>query len=111
VPPKLAPPWIDYRSRLALLLVAIVGLVLWADGIDVLLGDLAVGDVALHALAAAWLTGTVAAVIRYAAFRCPFCGERFHWTLWVANPIARHCLHCGFEKWRDPGAARALSPR
>jgi Zn ribbon nucleic-acid-binding protein len=111
VPPKLAPAWIDYRSRLAFLLVVLVGLVLWADGVDVLLRDLSVGDAALHALAAAWLTATAAAVIRYAAVRCPFCGGHFHWTLWVVNPIAHRCLHCGFQKWRDPDAARVLSPR
>jgi Zn ribbon nucleic-acid-binding protein len=111
VPPKLAPVWLDYRIRLALLLVAVVGLVLWVDGLDLMLRDLLGSDAPLHVLAAAWLTGTAAALIRYAAFRCPFCGEHFHWTLWVANPVTHRCLHCGFEKWRDPDAARALSTR
>lgn len=108
---KLAPVWVDYRSRLALLLAAVVGLVLWVDGVDAPLRELLGSEAAVDVLAAAWLTATAAALIRYAAFRCPYCGECFHWTLWVANPIASRCLHCGFEKWRDPDAGRALSPR
>jgi Zn ribbon nucleic-acid-binding protein len=108
---ELAPVWRDYRNRLAALVIGIVGLVLWADGADGFLGDLLTGDAALHALAAAWITGTAGALVWLAAFRCPYCGKCFHWTLWVANPIADHCLHCGFQKWRDPHAARALGRR
>ena len=108
---SLAPAWRDYRNRLGFLVLAIVGLVLWADGVDTILGDLMVGDGTLHALAAAWITGTTGALVWFAAFRCPFCGEHFHWTWWVVNPIADHCLHCGFQKWRDPHAARALARR
>ncbi len=108
--PKLAPAWVNYRNRVGLLLLAIVGLVLWADGIGPILHEL-LGDGPLSALAAAWATLTVGAVVWYAAFPCPFCGACFHWTLWVANPLADRCLHCGFQKWRDPHAARALGRR
>lgn len=108
---KLAPAWMDYRSRLAALVIATVGLVLWFDGADdVLRGVLGV-EWPLHLLAAAWVTGSTGALVWYARFRCPFCGEHFHWDLWVANPIADRCVHCGFEKWRDPHAGRALSRR
>jgi hypothetical protein len=109
--PKLAPAWLDYRTRLAVLLVAIVGLVLWADGLGPILREALGTDGPLHLLAAAWTTGSVAALVWFAAFPCPFCGKCFHWTLWVANPIAGSCLHCGFEKWRDPDAGRALTRR
>lgn len=104
----LAPPWRDYRHRLAAVIVGLAGLVAWADGVDVPLGRL-LPDGALHALAAAWLTAVAGALGWLAAFRCPFCGEHFHWTVWVANPIARRCLHCGFEKWRDPAAGKAFT--
>jgi Zn ribbon nucleic-acid-binding protein len=107
----LAPVWRDYRNRLALLVVAILGLVLWAGGLGDAAGGAAGLEGPLHAAAAAWVTGSVWAFLRFAAFRCPSCGERFHWTLWFANPIAAHCLHCGFAKWRDPDAARTLGRR
>lgn len=105
--PDLAPAWLDYRNRLAALVAAIVGLVLWAGGADAPLRA-ALGEAALNGLAAAWITGSVAALGWLAAFRCPFCGKCFHWDLWIANPVARACLHCGFERWRDPDAARLL---
>ncbi len=107
--PPLAPAWLDYRIRLGAVVAAVAGLALGAGGALSLLGELAGSDAPANLLAAAWITGSVAALGWFAAFRCPFCGERFHWTLWVANPIARACLHCGFEKWRDPHAARALA--
>jgi uncharacterized metal-binding protein (TIGR02443 family) len=107
--PRLAPAWLDYRNRLGALVVALVGLVVGAGGALSSLRDLAGGDAPGNLVAAAWITGSVAATAWYAAFRCPFCGERFHFTLWIANPIARECLHCGFKKWRDPHAARTLA--
>jgi hypothetical protein len=108
---ELSPAWRDYRNRLAALVIASVGLVLWADGADALLGEVLGSDTFVHALAAAWITATAGALVWYGAFPCPFCGRCFHWTLWVANPIADRCLHCGFRKWRDPDAARVLSRR
>jgi Zn ribbon nucleic-acid-binding protein len=106
----LAPAWLDYRNRLAALVAAIVGLVLWAGGLDAPLRA-GLGAAGTNAIAAAWVTGSIAVLGWFAAFRCPFCGRCFHWTLWVANPVARRCLHCGFERWRDPDAARALRGR
>ena len=90
----LAPAWRDYRNRLAAVVAAIVGLVLYLDGGDALLRDLLVTD------------GLVDG-----AFPCPWCRASFHWTLWDVNPIADRCLHCGFRKWRDPDAARVLTRR
>jgi hypothetical protein len=109
--PSLAPAWRDYRNRLAAVVVAIVGLVLWADGADAILRDLLESDALVHALGAAWLTGGLGALVWYGAFSCPFCGGSFHWTLWTVNPVADRCLHCGFRKWRDPHAAKVLSER
>ena len=105
---KLAPAWIDYRNRLGAVVLAIVGVVLWLDGLDGLARRVLGSDGAVHLLQAAWTTGAIAALGWWAAFRCPFCRNPFHWTLWVANPVADACLHCGFRKWRDPDAARAL---
>jgi hypothetical protein len=109
--PSLAPAWRDHRNRLAAVVVAIVGLVLWADGADAFLGGVLGSDALVHALGAAWLTGALGALVWYFAFPCPFCGGFFHWTIWVVNPIADRCLRCGFRKWRDPDAARVLSQR
>jgi hypothetical protein len=109
--PNLAPVWRDFRNRLCALVVAIAGLVLWADGVDAVLREVGVRDSLVILLEAAWATGSFGALVWFAAFRCPFCGKCFHWTLWTANPVARTCLHCGFQKWRDPHAARALTPR
>jgi RNA polymerase-binding transcription factor DksA len=43
----------------------------------------------------------VVAVGRYGAWRCPKCGERFHLSRRLSNPLARRCLHCGLAK-KDP---------
>lgn len=107
---KLAPAWLDYRNRLGAVVAAIVGFILWFDGLDEV-GRHVLGDGLVHLLEAAWTTGAFAALVWYGAFRCPFCTKHFHWTVWVANPIAGECLHCGFRKWRDPHAARALRGR
>lgn len=59
---------------------------------------------------AASATACLAAVVWFASFRCPFCANHFHWTWLVSNPFAARCLHCGFEKLRDPEAGRAYRP-
>lgn len=107
--PPLAPAWLDYRTRLGVLVAALVGIALGVGGFVTVLRELAGSDAPGHLLASAWLTGTFASLVWYAAFPCPFCGKCFHWTLWVANPITGECLHCGFKKWRDPHAARAFA--
>jgi hypothetical protein len=111
VPPKLAPAWRDYLTRLAAVVVGLVGLVLWVAGARGLLGGLFASDAPLDALAAAWLTGWLWALGRLALFPCPYCGKWFHMTWWSVNPVTTACLHCGFAKWRDPDAARVLSRR
>lgn len=108
---ELAPAWRSYRNRLAAVVVAIVGLVLWVDGADALVRLLLGGDALVHALEAAWITLGAGALAWYGAFPCPHCGGAFHYAPWDANPIASRCLRCGFPKWQDPDAARALSRR
>ncbi|SRR6266498_826999 len=107
MPPSLAPVWRDYLTRRRVLASALVGLV----PIVMTFGELAGSDTPRHLVAAAWITGSVGAALWFAAFRCPFCRNPFHWTLWVANPLSSECLHCGFRKWRDPHAARVLTRR
>jgi Zn ribbon nucleic-acid-binding protein len=107
----LHPVWRDYRTRRRVLVAVIVGLVPVLTRAGTALRGLTGGDAAHHLLASAWITGAVAAAWWFAAFRCPFCRNPFHWTLWVANPFSGECLHCGFRKWRDPHAARALTQR
>ena len=111
MPPKLAPAWLDYRTRLACLVIGVVGLVLWAGGIAGALRTIWSSDAELQVVAAAWLTGCLWALVRLALFPCPYCGKWFHMTLWTANPITSECLNCGFAKWRDPDAARAFRRR
>jgi hypothetical protein len=81
----------------------------WSTG--ALLGRSGALAVALPFVLSAWSTSFVAAITWFAAFRCPHCRRHFHWTWIVANPLSRACLHCGFEKWRDPDAARAYRRR
>ncbi len=107
----LPPVWRDYLTRVAVLLTALVGLVIGLGGAGAALAELPGGDAVLHVVAAAWITGSVGSLVWFGAFRCPSCGGHFHWTLWVVNPVSNACLHCGFRKWRDPDAARALSRR
>jgi Zn ribbon nucleic-acid-binding protein len=110
-PPSLAPAWRDYRTRRRSAACALAGLAPALVAATRAWPLVTLGESAGPLLAAAWLTGTFAAVSWFAAFRCPFCGEFFHWTLWVANPLSGECLHCGFRRWRDPEAARALLGR
>src|SRR5512140_3721577 len=101
--------WRDYRARRrTALAVGAIGLPLaWTAPV---IGGLGASAMAHHVLAAAWATACVASVAWFAAFRCPFCHAHFHWTWLVSNPFADRCLHCGFERWRDPDAARQLRP-
>ncbi len=107
----LAPAWRDYRKRLAAVVAAIVGLVLWVDGADELVRALLGRDALVHALQAAWITLATGAAAWYGAFRCPHCGRAFHLAPWDVNPVASRCLRCGFRKWQDPDAARVLGRR
>lgn len=109
--PKLAPVWRNYRIRRGLLAALIAGLVPVLAWSTKALPELTGTDAPGHALLAAWITAFLGAAGWFASFRCPFCGRHFHWTIWVANPLSDACLHCGFRKWRDPDAARALAPR
>jgi hypothetical protein len=103
---RLHPAWREYRRRVRALLASCAVTAVVA-GLVSAPGEPA-GQLARRVLLSAGLTACVAAVVWFACFRCPFCGRHFHWTWWVSNPFARRCLHCGFEKWRDPHAARPL---
>lgn len=108
---SLPPVWRDYRIRRRLLAAAAlpaVPVLAWSSRALPHLGG---SDAPGHVLLAAWITALVGAAIWFASFRCPFCGDPFHWTLWIANPFSDECLHCGFKRWRDPHAARELARR
>jgi Zn ribbon nucleic-acid-binding protein len=102
----LHPAWREYRRRLRALVASCAATAAIAWGVSAP-GD-EVAELVRRVLLSAALTACVAAVVWFAGFRCPYCGQHFHWTWWVSNPFARRCLHCGFEKWRDPHAARGL---
>ena len=102
--------WRDYRNRRRLL-VAILVLVPVVAAAGLSLGAVRAVLDARHLLLAAWATCLVAALFRFADFRCPYCSRHFHWTWIDANPLSDECLHCGFEKWRDPHAARIYGGR
>ncbi len=108
---SLSPVWRNYRTRRRLFAVALLGLPAVLAGWTNRLPELTGSGAMVHVLLAAWITGFVATAVWFASFRCPFCGEHFHWTLWVADPLSDECLHCGFRKWRDPHAARAFARR
>ena len=102
----LHPAWREYRRRLRALLASTAATLVIAGYASA--PDGALTQLARRVLLSAGLTACVAAVVWFASFRCPLCDRHFHWTWWVSNPFARRCLHCGFEKWRDPRAAREL---
>ncbi len=107
--------WRDYRVRRGTALaVGVAGPPLaWTARLLERAGAAGVvphGALLHHVVAAAWATAGIASLAWFAAFRCPFCRAHFHWTWLVSNPLARRCLHCGFERWRDPDAARRLRP-
>ena len=105
--PALPPAWRDHRNRQRAVVFSVAAFVT-ARGAGLLCG---ISRTAAVLAASVTLTACVAAVVWFAAFRCPFCRLHFHWTWLVSNPFARRCLHCGFEKHRDPHAGRAYGSR
>lgn len=53
--------------------------------------------------AGAWLAGMFVLQAWFNRFKCPGCGEPFHHARRWKNEFARKCLHCGLERWADPG--------
>ncbi len=106
----LHPVWRDYRTRRRALL-AILAVIPILAGAGVSMPGASPMDGPTSLLFSAWITSFVAGAAWFASFRCPFCSRHFHWTWLVANPLSDECLHCGFEKWRDPHAARAYGRR
>ncbi len=104
--PPLHPVWRDYRARQCAVVTAAATL---AGTRLASLGSSAWASIVPLATAAS-ATACVAAVVWFAQFRCPFCAKHFHWTWLVSNPFAARCLHCGFEKLRDPDAGHAYAP-
>jgi hypothetical protein len=57
--------------------------------------------------APAWMIAFSVIGYQKSNFRCPRCGELFFrkfddraWRkVWVYNPFARRCMHCGLPKW------------
>lgn len=108
---SLPPVWRDYRTRRRLFAAVSVGVVPILTWAAKALPEPTFSDATAHVLLAGWITAFVGAAVWFASFRCPFCGDHFHWTLLVANPFSDECLHCGFRRWRDPHAARAFARR
>jgi hypothetical protein len=106
--PGLHPAWREYRRRVRALLGAGGATLVVAAAVAAFAPAGELAALLRRALLSAGLTACVAALAWLAGFRCPFCGRPFHWTWWISNPLARRCLHCGFEKWRDPCSAREL---
>ncbi len=104
--PPLHPVWRDYRTRQSAVILATASLA--GTRLASLGPNSWVGFVQFATAASA--AACVAAVVWFAGFRCPFCANHFHWTWLVSNPFAARCLHCGFEKLRDPDAGRAYAP-
>lgn len=106
----LAPVWRGYRKRRRCLLGALT-LAPCLAAAKVAAPAFRGGELSVHLVLAAVATAVVGSVVWFAGFQCPYCARPFHWTWIAANPLSRTCLHCGFEKWRDPHAARDLRAR
>ena len=109
--PPLHRAWRDYRNRQRAVLLALAGYLPLVRGAGAALRAWTGDPTPERILAAAWWTACVAAVVWFGSFRCPFCALPFHWTWLVSNPFSRRCLHCGFEKRRDPDAAGVYAGR
>ncbi len=107
--PELFPAWRDYRVRQRLVAVVLASYLPIVHGLGHALRALAGTPTPENVLLSAWATACLAAVVWFASFRCPFCNEHFHWTLWETNPFSGRCLHCGFTKWRHPHAGRVFA--
>jgi predicted RNA-binding Zn-ribbon protein involved in translation (DUF1610 family) len=103
----LHPAWREYRRRWWIA-VGILLTYLPVAGAGAILLKKATGSETPGAvLAVSWMLAYLAAVWRLSSFRCPSCGEQFHYRKrWFAfgayNPFARRCVHCGLPKWQAP---------
>ncbi len=69
---------------------------------------LSLGETAVVTFAFLWVASTFLCLVPRSEFRCPRCGERFHfWTMRgafglpfdVSNVWSRRCLHCGLRRY------------
>jgi predicted RNA-binding Zn-ribbon protein involved in translation (DUF1610 family) len=93
--------WADYRRRRNVVWGAFLGFLPGGPLIGVPLNRLFESETPVVVIALAAQMAIVVAVGRYGAWRCPKCGERFHLSRRLSNPLARRCLHCGLAK-KDP---------
>lgn len=93
----------DYRSRRNILWIVFATCVSGALALALSLQWLFDSEVPVSAVVAAWMIAFVVAGARMSWWPCPRCGRSFFSTLWMQNPLATRCVHCGLPKWAgDP---------
>jgi hypothetical protein len=96
--PTYIAAWERYRLWARLRLVAFLGYLPFAVGMDKLSRWLGVASIAMP-FVVAWFLFVGVTLVGAGAFRCPRCKEAYFYTCSWKNPLSRHCLHCGLPKW------------
>jgi hypothetical protein len=52
-----------------------------------------------------WFAFAIVAAFRAGSFQCPHCHDAFFYRWYFNNPMARHCMNCGFPKWAKQSQA------
>lgn len=92
--------WSEYRRRRRFAFWYVVGgLLLLAVLLPFLAGTSF--NVLKSILIIMWFVGSIVMSFRMGGFRCPRCGERFFEGDSHHNGFAKHCLHCGLQKYEE----------
>ena len=92
-------PWLEYRKRRNLFLLAILGYVPIVFLITLATTRLFHTTTPGFVVAFGWMAFFAIAGIRFQTFRCPRCNKWFFAKWWYHNIFARRCVHCGLPKY------------
>lgn len=94
-------PWSEYRRRRRWFFIVFLTYVPGVGVIGYSLSALVGSDIAFPVVAGFWMLAFAVAAVRMSSFPCPKCHRPFFHRLWVGNPLAEECIHCGFQKWGE----------
>ena len=93
--------WQEYRRRrlwfFVIWLTYVPGVFVLGYPLTWLFGS----DIPIYVVAGAWMLAFIVSANYMESFCCPRCHDAFFRKFWFHNPLARRCVHCGFQKWSD----------
>jgi len=98
--------WADYKRRRNWFFGAWLGGFLIVAILMIVISSLRLGEIPMYLVAIAWAIAFVLAAVRLQLFLCPRCRCQFFRYSLYYNPFARRCVHCGLQKWAEPGQPR-----